>query len=639
MGWLLELLIEGIREICSQFIVDMMELVTGMFTELLSCDLMLFEELFSVVGDLYNNVVVPMGIAILFLIWAWQLFKSMFGMAGASSEDPVELVFRSCISLFFIVEARPIVNYILNIAGTPYQWVAGTEIKVENFSGFVSALEGATAPLGIGSLSIAILMLVMQFIVAWNYFKMLFVIAERYVLLGVFSYTAPLAFSTGGSKATNNILASWAKMFGGQIVLIVLNAWCMKMFLSGYGNLMASGYGFTKFFAATLCLIGFCKITFKLDSYMASLGVNLGRPSYGLGAMGLMMAVSKLLPHAGKGGSGLSGSTSEHHTESSTRSEAMGTGNMTGTSAGPIPMSFSRADGAMDRNDIRQENGFGEETDGYENGGTQSSCTLQGTESVGTLDELGVVPSDTGGIQEDSQASMGMDTDTAVKMENKEPGSDMGPALDAGSSMHMADSSSVHMSDRDSANMVDSEVAGFDENTNILPDGSTQAFCSGNVSGSGTEIETDRNGGKITEDGDQDSGDGGEMDTDTVTCQSAAISQNGKNQSGEWGAEDDDMGIIGEMGIGTGAGGQEPYNAARDVAGQYPSGGCAYMESAITGNDPIQDLENADINMQGNRGSLGISGSVPSVKGPVQGRGKMLSEVPKTRDEIRNRKR
>ena len=53
----------------------------------------------------------------------------------------------------------------------------------------------------------------MQFVVAWNYFKMLFIIAECYVLLGVFSYTAPLAFSTGGSKATNNVLASWSKMF------------------------------------------------------------------------------------------------------------------------------------------------------------------------------------------------------------------------------------------------------------------------------------------------------------------------------------------------------------------------------------------------------------------------------------------
>ena len=73
-------------------------------------------------------------------------------------------------------------------------------------------------------------MLIMQFVVAWNYFKMLMVIAERYVLLGVFSYTAPLAFATGGSKATNNILASWSKMFGGQVVLVILNAWCMKMF-------------------------------------------------------------------------------------------------------------------------------------------------------------------------------------------------------------------------------------------------------------------------------------------------------------------------------------------------------------------------------------------------------------------------
>ena len=45
MGWLLELLIEGIRELCSQFIVDMMSLVTDMFTELLSCDLSLLTKI------------------------------------------------------------------------------------------------------------------------------------------------------------------------------------------------------------------------------------------------------------------------------------------------------------------------------------------------------------------------------------------------------------------------------------------------------------------------------------------------------------------------------------------------------------------------------------------------------------------
>ena len=186
MGWLLELLVEGIREVCSQFVIDMMELITSMFTDLLSCDLSLFEELFSVVGDLYKNVMIPMGIAILLLICVWQLFKSMFGKAGVSSEDPIELVLRSVICLFFVIAAKTIINYILNFAGTPYQWVAGTEIKVESFSDYVSALEGVTSALGIDSLSIAILMLIMQLVVAWNYFKMLFVIAERYVLLGVF---------------------------------------------------------------------------------------------------------------------------------------------------------------------------------------------------------------------------------------------------------------------------------------------------------------------------------------------------------------------------------------------------------------------------------------------------------------------
>ena len=251
----MDLLVDAIKEMVSQFLVDMMGLITDVFTDLLSCNLSLFEELFSVVGSLYQNVIVPMGIALLLMILIWQLFKSMFGKVGINAEEPIELIGRSSICLFFVVASKPVINYILKIAGTPYQWVIGTDIKVQSFSEYVTALEGITAPLGLGTVSIAILMLIMQFVVAWNYFKMLFIIAERYVLLGVFSYTAPLAFATGGSKSTNNILASWSKMFGGQVVLIILNAWCLKMFLSGYGNMMASGYGFTKFFVATLCLV------------------------------------------------------------------------------------------------------------------------------------------------------------------------------------------------------------------------------------------------------------------------------------------------------------------------------------------------------------------------------------------------
>lgn len=298
MGWLIELLFGAIRELCSQFIIDMMDISSGMFTEILSCDLNLFEGLFGVAESLYRNAIMPIGIALLLMILVWQLFKSMFGRTGTSSEDPIELVFRSCFCLFMIAFAKDLVNYVLELAGTPYQWITGTSITVGSFSEYISVSEAAVSVLGADALSIQFLLLILHFVVAWNYFKLMFILAERYVLLGVFSYTAPLAFATGGSKATNNILASWTKMFGGQVLIVLLDAWCVKMFLSAYGNLMASGYGFTKFFAATLCMIGFCKITAKLDSYMGSLGVNLGRITGGMSGLGTMIMAGRMM-HGG----------------------------------------------------------------------------------------------------------------------------------------------------------------------------------------------------------------------------------------------------------------------------------------------------------------------------------------------------
>ena len=389
MSWLLDLLVDAVKEMVSQFIIDMMGLITDVFTDLLSCNLSLFEELFSVVGSLYQNVIVPMGIALLLMILIWQLFKSIFGKVGINAEEPIELIGRSSICLFFVVASKPVINYILKIAGTPYQWVIGTDIKVQSFSEYVTALEGITAPLGLGTISIAILMLIMQFVVAWNYFKMLFVIAERYVLLGVFSYTAPLAFATGGSKSTNNILASWAKMFGGQVVLIILNAWCLKMFLSGYGNMMASSYGFTKFFVATLCLVGFCKITFKLDSYMAALGVNLGRPSPGMGALGAAMAAQRIFSQAGRAFSGTNGSG--NGTGSSTNMGNLGSANGFTEPTGPIPMNPSGGS-EVDIESLFQSGDFDTEyPEKHETAaGDTKSMNASNTASANVLDELGI---------------------------------------------------------------------------------------------------------------------------------------------------------------------------------------------------------------------------------------------------------
>ncbi len=347
MTWLLELLFDSLRTMLAQFVVDLMDTVTGVFTDLMCCDLSLFEELFSVASQLYENALMPFSIALLAMICVWQLFKTMFGRVGTGAEEPVELIGRSALCLFCIVYSKRIVDYLLLLAGTPYQWIVGNHVEIGSFSGFVSAAEQAAAPLGLDRLSLQLLLLVMQLVVAWNYFKLLYVVAERYVLLGIFSYTAPLAFATdrlslqllllvmqlvvawnyfkllyvvaeryvllgifsytaplafatGGAKATNQILANWSKAFGGQIVLSLLDGWGLKMFLAAYGNLLASRHGFTRFFVGCMCLVGFSKIMQKLDSYLASLGANLGRTNTGMSGVAAAVMAGRLAGQTGK---------------------------------------------------------------------------------------------------------------------------------------------------------------------------------------------------------------------------------------------------------------------------------------------------------------------------------------------------
>lgn len=536
MGWLLDLLIESIWEKCSQFIVDMMSLITDMFTELLSCDLSLFEELFSIAGDLYSNAIMPLGMAILLLICVWQLLKSMFGKAGTASEGPVELMFRSGICMFFIVAARPLVDYILDVAGTPYQWIVGTEIQVSGFSEYVSALEAATSVLGIGSLNILILKLVMQFFVAWNYLKMLFVIAERYVLLGVFSYTAPLAFSTGGSKATNNILASWTKMFGGQIILILLNSWCLKMFLSGYGNLTASSFGFTKFFVATLCLVGFCKITFKLDSYMSSLGVNLGRTSTGMGGMGLLMAAGRIFSHVGKGSGQTADTSPAGKGEEAGAHAGMGTdpyaedAAMAGA-AGPIPMGFG-----MENMQAEEENGFGshmEEADAEPEMQAGDFDTMSDMEDGSVLEEMGMMP-------EDPLSESGDFADTAdMDLEPGELSALEGEDLDGGMEEGYMESA-FGTGDSVSAEMGDYPVGQDD-------------LATGNVNEPDMDLGgTVAGGGSV-----EDAGLGSGMD---AFGRDGSLSGNGSFSGAD--ASAGTQGILGEMGYETGMDGTAGFYSA-----------------------------------------------------------------------------
>ena len=168
----------------------------------------------------------------------WQLFK-IFGLpVGIESENPVKLSLRSVLFIILAYFSDQILDVVLKIGGTPYAWILTEDLPSLNFSNFNSVLLTILGVVANGS--VALIALILILILAWNYIKLLFEAAERYVLLGVLVYTAPVAFAMGASESTANIFKSWCKMVGGQIFLLIMNAWCLRLFTSMVGTFLSN---------------------------------------------------------------------------------------------------------------------------------------------------------------------------------------------------------------------------------------------------------------------------------------------------------------------------------------------------------------------------------------------------------------
>ena len=61
-----------------------------------------------------------------------------------------------------------------------------------------------------------------------------------YILLGVLVFTAPVAFSMGATQTTSGVFKSWCRMLGGQVFLLVMNAWCLRLFTGMMGAFLAN---------------------------------------------------------------------------------------------------------------------------------------------------------------------------------------------------------------------------------------------------------------------------------------------------------------------------------------------------------------------------------------------------------------
>ena len=213
-------ILDGIVEWIAEQVMNGLDLVTSSVLGALGCDMAVFLRYFPAAGTMYQ-IFVALAIGIILLNWIWQLFKN-FGLgAGIEAEDPVKLSVRSVLFIVLAYFSDDIVNTVLKIGGTPYYWILDlpmdSELQPISFSSFSPV---ATTIIGVvANGGVALIVLILVLILAWNYLKLLFEAAERYVLLGVLVYTAPVVFSMGASQSTGNIFKAWCRMLGGQIFL------------------------------------------------------------------------------------------------------------------------------------------------------------------------------------------------------------------------------------------------------------------------------------------------------------------------------------------------------------------------------------------------------------------------------------
>ena len=230
-------ILDSIVEWLSEQVMNILDIVNGSILAALGCDMTTFNSYFPIAKNLYS-IFVYTGVAIVMLNLVWNLYKNFVLGLGFEAEDPMKLTIRSMIFIFLTVYSFQIMELILSIGGTPYSWIVDADLPSLEFASFFSVV--TTIVGGAVNGSVALITLIVVMILAWNYLKLLVEVAERYIVLAILVYTAPIAFSLGAAKSTNNIFRSYCRMVGGQIFLLIMNAWCLKLFTTMVGNFISN---------------------------------------------------------------------------------------------------------------------------------------------------------------------------------------------------------------------------------------------------------------------------------------------------------------------------------------------------------------------------------------------------------------
>ena len=240
---------------------EMVEYLLDQLMELFNVDLSYFAERVPVIDDI-ANIFVAVGWALLIGNLAYQAMRSMVSGVGIEAEEPARLFLRTAMFSFLLLVSRQICDIGFGLSATVMEM-----LKVPDAITFEPFGEETfdTLP-NAGWLIVIIVNVVIQ----WQLIRLFFEVAERYVILCVLTYCAPLAFAMGGSKSTSDIFRGWLRMFASMCVLMVFNLVFVKLVLSA----LSTDPNGAAIIPWAMLVVGIVRMAKKMDGIILRIGMN-----------------------------------------------------------------------------------------------------------------------------------------------------------------------------------------------------------------------------------------------------------------------------------------------------------------------------------------------------------------------------
>ena len=271
-------------------VLSCVDLVTKQLVYAFSPNLITFDEYFPGATTLWN-IVYTCSAVLIIALYFWKLFSNQLSPFSRTYESPITLTVKMVLAYVVMINIGGVINAFMGLADTVY-WKILDNATITNgnmFSNLCDSVKKSFLDNDSSGMNIveALVAFILTIPIAWNYFKLVLEMAERYVVIGVMYYTMPLACVPIVSKDTDAITRSWIRMFFSELLILVLNLWFMVIFQSAITDnpmeksVTVNGYtcgGILWCFIA----LAFLKTAQSIDSHIAALGLTTAQLGQGV---------------------------------------------------------------------------------------------------------------------------------------------------------------------------------------------------------------------------------------------------------------------------------------------------------------------------------------------------------------------